>query len=96
MDTLDPMTYTAVREKLAETLDRVCDDHAPVLVTRRKGRSVVMMSLEDYNSIMETMYLLSSPANAAALMESIAEIEKGENLREWPSGRRVSRRKRSR
>ena len=48
------ITYSEARQNLAETMNRVCDHHEPVIITRQKSPSVVMMSLEDYNSIMET------------------------------------------
>jgi len=74
------ITYTAVRENLAATMDLVCSDHDPVIITRNRSQSVVMLSLEDYESLQETAYLLRSPANAARLSESIAELERGEGV----------------
>ncbi len=74
---MEAMSYSSVREKLAETMERVCDDHEPVIITRQNSRSVVMMSLEDYNAIEETAYLLRSPANAENLRESIKQYEEG-------------------
>jgi antitoxin YefM len=58
-------------------MERVCDDHAPIIVTRKNSRSVVMMSLEDFEALEETAYLLRSPTNARRLLESIAELEAG-------------------
>ena len=58
-------------------MDRVNDDHEPLMVTRAKGRPVVMISLEDYAAMDETAYLTASPANRAALDKAIAEIEAG-------------------
>ena len=55
------LSYTAVRSNLAKTMDRLCDDHAPVVITRKNERSVVMLSLEDYEALEETAYLLRSP-----------------------------------
>ena len=52
-------------------------NHEPILITRRKSESVVLLSLEDYESLMESEYLLSSPANAARLMQSIQEAKSG-------------------
>ena len=75
------MNYSAARQNFASTMDAVCDDHTPVIITRQKARPVVMMSLEDYNSLEETAYLMRSPANAKRLRESIQEIESG-NSRE--------------
>lgn len=73
----DAITYSEVRRNLAETMDRVCDTHAPVIITRQKSRPVVMMSLDDYSSITETAYLLQSPANASRLREAIKEAACG-------------------
>jgi antitoxin YefM len=61
-------------------MDRVCQDHNPVIITRSRKEAVVMMSLEDYSSGEETAYLMRSPANALRLLESIVEIEKGKNV----------------
>ena len=69
------ITYTAARENLASTMDRVCADHDPVIITRNRDQAVVMMSLEDYESLEETAYLLRSPANARRLLESVAELK---------------------
>lgn len=71
------ITYTEARQRLADTMDRVCDSHQPVIITRQKARPVVMMSLDDYNSIMETAYLLQSPTNAARLRASIEAASAG-------------------
>jgi len=62
-------------------MDKVCNDHDPVIITRNRDQAVVMMSLEDYSSLEETAYLMRSPANARRLLESIAEIEKGKVVR---------------
>ena len=72
---MDTITYSEVRSKLAKTMEKVCDDHAPVIVTRKNSRSVVMISLDDYEALEETAYLLQSPKNARRLLESIAELE---------------------
>ncbi len=69
--------YTAARENLASTMDAVCADHAPVVITRNRDQSVVMLSLEDYESLEETAYLLRTPANAKRLLESIHALENG-------------------
>lgn len=74
---MNAITYTAARENLAATMSRVCDDHDPVIITRKRSQSVVMLSLEDYESLQETAYLLRSPANAARLAMGIVELEKG-------------------
>ena len=71
------LTYTAVRSNLAKTMKEVCDDHDPVIITRKKNDAVVMMSLEDYEALNETAYLLHSHRNTKRLLESIEELEKG-------------------
>jgi antitoxin YefM len=74
---MDAITYTHARSHLAETMEKVCDDHAPIIITRKNQRAVVMISLEDYQALEETAYLLRSPKNARRLLESIAELESG-------------------
>lgn len=75
------ITYTAARESLASTMDQVCDDHDPIIITRNRDQAVVMISLEDYESLEETAYLLRSPANAQRLIESIADLERGKGIK---------------
>lgn len=58
----------------------MCVDHAPVIITRKNEAPVIMMSLEDYQAMEETTYLLRSPANAIHLLTSIAELEAGNGL----------------
>jgi antitoxin YefM len=58
-------------------MDRVCDDHDALIITRNQQQSVVLMSLEDYHALEETAYLLKSPANAKRLSEAIEELEAG-------------------
>ena len=72
------ISYTAARQNLAKTMEKVCKDHAPVIVTRKSSDSVVIMSLEDYEALEETAYLLRSPKNTRRLIESIAQLENGE------------------
>lgn len=74
---MDAISYTSARANLAKTMEKVCADHAPVIITRKSENPVVMMSLEDYQAMEETTYLLRSPANASQLLESIAELEAG-------------------
>jgi antitoxin YefM len=74
---MDAITYTAARQNLAKTMEKVCRDHAPVIVTRKSQNSVVIMALEDYEALEETAYLLRSPKNTRRLMESIAQLENG-------------------
>lgn len=74
---MDSITYSSARAHLADTMDRVCDDHEPVIITRSGQQAVVMLSLEDFKSLEETSYLLRSPKNAQRLLESIASLETG-------------------
>lgn len=74
---MDAVSYTAVRNNLAKMLDKVNDDHDPVLITRQRGKPAVLMSLEDFNAYEETAYLLSSPRNAARLRRAIRALEAG-------------------
>ena len=74
---MDSISYTAARANLAKTMDDVCESHEPVIITRSGQESVVMLSLEDYNSLEETAYLLRSPNNAKRLLEAIAELQAG-------------------
>jgi antitoxin YefM len=71
------ISYSEARGKLAETMEKVCDDHAPVIITRQNARSVVMMSLADFQALEETAHLLRSPKNARRLLESVAELQSG-------------------
>jgi len=75
---MDAISYTAARANLSKTMEQVCQDHAPVIITRKRESAVVMISLEDYQAIEETAYLLRAPANARRLLESVAELEAGQ------------------
>lgn len=77
---MDAISYTAARENLAATMDKVCTDHAPMIITRKRSQSVVLLSLEDYESMQESAYLMRSPANAARLLESVAELNAGRGI----------------
>ncbi len=74
---MDSLSYTSARSNLARTMERVCSDHAPVAITRQGAGAVVMMSLDDYQALEETAYLLRSPKNMRRLIESIIELEGG-------------------
>ena len=77
MNAMNAIPYTRLRANLASEMDRVCQDHAPIIVTRRASASVVMISLDDYEALEETSYLLRSPKNARRLLESIEALEAG-------------------
>lgn len=74
---MDTITYTSLRATLASAMDRVCDDHEPLIVTRNGAQSVVMLSLEDYQALEETAALLRSPANAERLVAAVAQLKAG-------------------
>ena len=74
---MDAITCTHARSTLAKIMEKVCDNHAPVIITRKNQRSVVLISLEGYQALEETAYLLRSPKNARRLLESVAELESG-------------------
>lgn len=71
------LTFTEARASLKTVMDDVCKDHAPTVISRVNGEHVVMLSLADFNSMTETMYLLGSTNNASCLMESIAQLKAG-------------------
>ncbi|MSP02264.1 MAG: type II toxin-antitoxin system prevent-host-death family antitoxin [Acetobacteraceae bacterium] len=72
-------SYSDLRRNLAAELDRVANDHTPVIITRDRGKPpAVLMSLEDFASFEETRFLLREPANAARLLEAVAGLDKGE------------------
>lgn len=76
------ISYSEARQKLSKTMNDVIEAHAPITITRTKGKGdVVIMSLEEYESLQETFYLLKSPKNAERLLESIAHLEKGKGLK---------------
>ena len=74
---MDAITYTTARANLATTMDRVCNDHEPLIITRNGEQSVVMLSLEDYKALEETAYLLRSPANAKRLLAAAEQLNAG-------------------
>jgi antitoxin YefM len=75
------LTYTAARENLASTINRVCEDNTPVVITRNRDQAVVMLSLSEYESLQETAHLLRSPVNAKRLLDSIEAIKRGKVVR---------------
>jgi antitoxin YefM len=65
---------------IASAMDRVCDDHEPLIITRNGEQSVVMLSLEDYKALEETAYLLRTPANAKRLLAAAAQLNAGKGV----------------
>ena len=72
--------YTELRTKLKKFLDIVEEDNETLIIKRGKGKGAVLISLDEYNSIMETVHLLSSKANADRLYESIQQMKEGNGM----------------
>ena len=89
---MNVITYSHARSNLATTMDEVCEDHSPVIITRKNQRSVVMMSLDDYEALEETAYLIRSPKNVRRLIQSVAELESGMGVERSCFSRRTRRR----
>ena len=79
------VTYTELRTNLREYMDKVCDSHDALLVTRQNARSVVMLSEDEYEGMMETLHLLRSPANAVDLLRSIKDLDDGKGIEHDPT-----------
>ncbi len=74
------ITCAELQDDLADILDYVIDDHAPVLINREDKQAVVLISLNDYKAFEETAYLLKSPANTKRLRDSIVQIEAAQTI----------------
>ncbi|PZQ15896.1 MAG: prevent-host-death protein [Ancylobacter novellus] len=72
--------FTEFRQNLARHLDEVVDSRAPLTVTRRGGRSVVVISEEEWRGMEETLHLMSNPRNAQHLLDSIGELNAGKGI----------------
>lgn len=88
---MDVKTYSHARQNLAELMDEVHETRAPVIITRQGAKSVVILSLEEYESMEETLHLLGSPKNAARLFASIESEKAGRLIRRDPTRRRAKR-----
>ena len=77
---MQTVTFTEARNRLKSVLDGVTNDANIAIITRRDASDAVVMSLDYYNSLVETMHLLRSPANAAHLTESIRQLRAGETV----------------
>jgi len=75
---MDAISYSTARANLAKTMDKVCDNHAAIIITRQGDASVVMISLDDYQALEETAYLLRSPTNARRLLGAIERLATGQ------------------
>ncbi len=74
---MNAITYSNLKDNLSSTIGEVCDDHAPVIITQQNNQNVVIMSLDDYESLDETAYLLNNPKNAERLLRSINSMNNG-------------------
>lgn len=77
MTATETVNYTQLRANLKSVLDGVTQNHVPVVITRNNAPDSVLISREDYDGMIETLYLLSVPRNAERLMSSIAEADAG-------------------
>ncbi|NKX46415.1 type II toxin-antitoxin system Phd/YefM family antitoxin [Roseicyclus persicicus] len=75
---MDVMTYSDARAQLKRVMDRAIDDREEIVVTRRNGEAVVVVSLESWSAITETLHLLSTPNNAGRLRDAVAELDAGQ------------------
>jgi antitoxin YefM len=74
---MDVLNYSDARANLKAVMDRVAEDHAPVVITRQKAEAVVMVSLADWSATEETLHLLSTSANAERLRASVRQLDAG-------------------
>lgn len=81
---MDAISYTEARNSLAAILDRVTENHEPLIITRRQGKAAVLIALDDYNAWQETEYLTRSAENAADLLQAVEDIKARRNLVKRP------------
>lgn len=74
---MEVLNYSEARANFAHMLDKVNEDHAPILITRQGGKPAVLVSLDDFNAWQETAYLMRSPANRRMLREAMDELDAG-------------------
>ncbi len=77
---MNAVNYTDLRQNLKSHMDSVYQDHEPLIVTRKDNQNVVLISLDDYNSLIETQYLLSSQNNANRLRRSLSDARNGKTF----------------
>jgi len=75
---MQSVSYTSLRQNMSSVFDKIEQDCIAVQVTRKNHKNLVILTEEDYNSINETLYLLSNPVNAAKIYESIKQVKRGE------------------
>jgi antitoxin YefM len=75
---MEVFNYTDFRNNLKSVLDKTVENHEVIIISRSQNKDVVLLSLDDYNSWMETMHLMRSERNRTRLMEAIERTEKGD------------------
>lgn len=74
------VTYSDLRKNLAKIMDQAADDHDPVIIARRDGEAMVLLSLDDFSAYQTTRHIVGTPAKRAALDEAMAELDRGERV----------------
>jgi antitoxin YefM len=77
---MEIISYTKARNNFSDVMNQVCENHTPITIYRQESKPVVLISLEDYNSIEETMYLLSTPNNTKQLYDAIDDLKNDRNF----------------
>ncbi|MEZ5671874.1 MAG: type II toxin-antitoxin system prevent-host-death family antitoxin [Thiotrichaceae bacterium] len=77
---MQAVNFKDITANFSRLIDKVSDDHEPLIVTGENQKAVVIMSLEDFNAWQETEYLTRSPANARDLLQAVEEINQRKNL----------------
>jgi len=74
---MNAISYSELRQNLKSCMDKVCTDYEPLIITRKNGENIVLISINEYNALSETHYLLSGKENAAHLKKSIEQMQTG-------------------
>lgn len=74
---MNAVQYSELRKNLKDYLDQVYDDHEPIIITRKNNQNIVLLSIEEYNSLIETNYLLSNRTNSKRLLQSLDKARNG-------------------
>jgi len=77
---MDAINYTDLRKNLKSFLDKVYDNHEPLIITRKNNENIVLLSIDDYNSFMETIYLLSNTSHSKRILNSLENARNGKTF----------------